>query len=310
MSILSGLESYGLDTIIGADLYEKEQAEEFKKIEDEQRRIRRERFNKYGGALMSEDDYVFLKSQKCPCCYKDFKNTTMRSNKARLVSQDLDLRPRYNKIDPVKYDVISCPHCGYSALSRFFDKLTSPQAKLIKADISSRYKPVSTGIVLSYDEAYSRYQLSLGNAIVKKAKPSEKAYICLKMAWIMRGKYEELEKNSSFKDPGMTGDKGRASESEIINEIKDCKEAEQELLEKAFEGFMDARQNEISPICGMDNITLDYLLSALAYETKNREVAAKLVSQILIKQGISSRIKDNARALKDMIIADIKNEQG
>ena len=44
----------------------------------------------------------------------------------------------------------------------------------------------------TYEDALARYQLALVNAIVKQAKNSEKAYICLKAGWLMRGYAEWL----------------------------------------------------------------------------------------------------------------------
>ena len=143
---------------------------------------------------MQEHDYLFDKAFKCPICDKDFKAKTVKVGKVKLAGTDLDLRPKYDQVDLIKYDVIMCPHCGYATLSRFFKFVTTPQAKHIRESISASFKPQEeTKEIYSYDDALERYQLTLVNAIVKQAKPSEKAYICLKTAWLLRGKAEHMD---------------------------------------------------------------------------------------------------------------------
>ena len=44
-------------------------------------------------------------------------------------------------IDTLKYDVASCPNCGYTAMNRYFEHLSSVQIKLIKEKICANFKP-------------------------------------------------------------------------------------------------------------------------------------------------------------------------
>ena len=147
-----------------------------------------------------------------------------------------------------------------------------------------RHEP-NNGPVYTYDYAKRLYQLALANAVVKKAKNSEKAYICLKTAWVIRGETQRL-------DP-------EADDYETKKREND--EQEKELLENALNGFIMARQTEEFPIAGMDSTTLDYLIAALAVETGKRDVASKMISEILVSRVANSRIKDKARVLKEML---------
>ena len=177
--LLSGLEQFGLSGLENMDLYEQPK----KKEEGEEE-----------APVMQEQDYLFDKTHTCPICDNEFKTRTIKVGKVRLIGTDPDLRPRYEQVDVLKYDIILCPKCGYAALSRFFKYITSPQAKRIKEAISTKFKPVAeVKDVYTYDEALERYKLTLANAIVKMAKASEKAYICLKTAWLLRGKGESLD---------------------------------------------------------------------------------------------------------------------
>ncbi|MDE7232696.1 MAG: DUF2225 domain-containing protein, partial [Lachnospiraceae bacterium] len=159
--LLSGLEQFGLSNLEGMDLYETSKKEE----EGEG--------GESGSHVVQEQDFLFDKSFNCPLCDREFKARTVKIGKAKLAGSDLDLRPKYEQIDLLKYDVIMCPSCGYASLSRFFKYLTSPQAKNIQKAISANFKPQKeTAETYTYEEALERYKMALANAIVKQTKAS------------------------------------------------------------------------------------------------------------------------------------------
>lgn len=281
--LLSGLEQFGLSGLENMDLYEKPKAAE------------RGQGQQPGEAekpvVVQEQDFLFDKTFTCPCCDKEFKSRTVKIGKAKLIGTDMDLRPKYEQVDLLKYDVIMCPRCGYAALSRYFKFLTAPQSKRIKEMISKSFKPI-TGEkeVYTYDEALERYKITLANAIVKMAKPSEKGYICLKTAWLLRGKVEGLDKE----DPKYAETK------------KKIEEEERDFLKNAFDGFLAARQSEGFPMCGMDESTVDYIISVTAIKFGQLDVASKLISQIIASPNTNPRMKDRARDLKEHIMKQVK----
>ena len=280
--LLSGLGRFGLDSLEGMDLYGKpKQEEKEKKVEE-----------KKAAPVVQEQDLLFDKTYRCPVCDKEFKSRTVKAGKARLVGSDSDLRPKYEHVDMLKYDVIMCPCCGYSALSRYFKFITSPQAKLIKEKISANFKSRDEvpKEIYTYDEALERYKLTLVNAIVKMAKSSEKAYICIKTAWLLRGKGENLDKD----------EKGYAEKKKKIDE------EEREFLKNALDGFLAARQSESFPMCGMDESTVDYLIAVTAAKFEQYDVAMKLISGVIVSTSANTRMKDRARAFKEQIMKQIK----
>lgn len=276
--LLSGLEQFGLGGLTEMEVFEQEA--EAKKVEE-------------APPVPQEQDYLFDKTYTCPICEKEFKSKTVKIGKAKLLGTDLDLRPKYENVDMLKYDIISCPKCGYTALSRYYKFLTAPQAKKIQETITKSFKPPKeSGEVYSYDEALERYKLTLANAIVKQAKPSEKAYICLKAAWLIRGKAESLDPKSG----------------DFTTRKKECEEAESEFLRNALEGFLAARQSESFPMCGMDECTVDYLIAVTAMRFEQYDVATKLISGILISSLANPRMKDKARSVKEMLMIKIKEK--
>lgn len=273
--LLSGLGQFGLGNLENMDLYEKPKKEEAEKKEP----------------VIQEQDFLFDKTFTCPICDKEFKSRTVKIGKAKLIGTDMDLRPKYEQVDLLKYDIIMCPSCGYAALSRYFKFLTSPQAKRVKETISKSFKPITVHKdTYTYDEALERYKLTLANAIVKVAKPSEKAYICLKTAWLLRGKGESLDKA----DPAY-----EAKKTQIDTE-------EKEFLKNALDGFIAARQSESFPMCGMDEATVDYVISVTAIKFEQYDVASKLISQIIASPTTNPRMKDKARDLKEQILKEIR----
>ncbi len=167
------------------------------------------------------------------------------------------------------------------------------QAKHIRekicANFSARVEPKS---VYTYDEALWRYRMALANAIVKGTKASEKAYICLKTAWLLRSKAEHLPEDL----PDCEAQK------------KQCAEQENEFLRNALDGFIEARASENYPMCGMDEPTVDYLIAVTAVRFERYDVAARLVVEVLHSTD-NPRMKDRARDLKELVSAKMKEQK-
>lgn len=273
-NLFSGLESLGLGNLSEMQLFESKENKENKKKDAEQ------------AVEVKEADLLFDKSFRCKVCDREFKSKMVRTGKVRLVGSDNDLRPKYQGVDSLKYDAIVCPYCGYAALSRFFNYMTDTQAKLIRTNISTNFKGLKENEdILSYDEAMTRHKLALVNAVVKHAKASEKAYICLKLAWLCRGKAEALPEDT----PDM-----EAVKQELATQ-------EKEYITNAYEGFIGAFSKEDFPMCGMDEMTLTYLTADLARQIEKYDEAMRLLARVLTAREASDRIKSKARDMKEMI---------
>lgn len=275
--LFSGMEAFGLGNLKNLDVFEHETSS-----------------NQAGGAMDSksvkpqatEADLLFDKTYTCPVCDKEFKSKTVRTGKVKLISADTDLRPRYQLVDSLKYDAIVCPICGYGALSRYFNYMTSSQAKFIKEQISANFKGVSyDGDIYTYDEAIARHKLALLSTVVKKSKASERAYNCLKIAWLYRGKRETL--------PATTKDYDKV--------VKKLEAEELAFIDKAYQGFMAAFSKEMFPMCGMDENTTTYLVADLARRSGKTDEAKRLLSKVLTSRDAKERIKAKARELKDLM---------
>lgn len=272
--LLSGLSEIGLGGLENMEVYEQPEDKEAEKQAEEKPEVK-------------EETFLFDKSYECPVCYQGFKAKTVRSGKLRSLGTDRDLRPLYDQMEPLKYDVVICPHCGYAALTRFFGGLTAGQIKAIKENISANFHPVKEEKeIYTYEEALYRYKLCLANTIVKHGKVSEKAYICLKAGWLLRSMGENL-------DPAV---------EDYNKKIQEIKEQEKDFLKNALDGLITARQTESYPICGMDEVTLEYLIAVLAMEFEKYDISSRLIYNILNTPTVNNRIKDKAREVKDELL--------
>jgi uncharacterized protein (DUF2225 family) len=273
-NLFSGLEKFGFQNLSGINIYDEREKEESEKTEEARK------------PAFSEEDYIFNKTFTCPVCDQEFKTKMVKAGKVKLLNLDSDLRPIYQYMDPLKYDAIVCPNCGFAALNRFFKYVTNAQIALIKNNISTSFRGMreSEGI-FTYDDALARHKLALVNSIVKKSKVSERAYTCLKTAWILRGKAENLSQELP----------------DYEKQMEELAAEELDFIEKAYVGFEEAFSKEDFPMCGMDESTMTLLMAELARKVGRYDESSRWVSKVLISKNTNERVKEKARNIKEMI---------
>lgn len=273
-NLFSGLEEFGLNNLSNMNIYDEKEKDEDKES------------NMKVQSTFSEEDILFDKTYSCPVCDSEFKAKSVKTGKIKLHNLDSDLRPRYQQADPLKYDAIMCTKCGYAGLTRFFKNVTYTQAEWIRKSISVNFKPTADkNGVYSYDDAIARHKMALVSSIVKKAKLSEKAYTCLKTAWVIRGKAETLPKDT-------------LDYNKVIEQLN---KEELEFISNAYDGFSEAYMKESFPMCGMDESTIALLIAELARKIGKLDEASRWVSRILISKEANERIKEKARDIKELI---------
>ena len=289
MSLLSGLEKFGLGQVDTKDLFEDEK----KDTED----VKKEEVQEKKEPVHTEEEFLLDKNVRCPVCDHVFRTRVVKTGRVKRLEPDEDLRPRFQYIDTNKYDVSSCPRCGYTAMNRYFTHLSTGQIKMIQEGVCSKFKPEAAKDeplqAYSYDTAIERYELALYNTIVKKGKNSEKAYECLKLSWLFRGKAEELEQ-AKTKDE---------------KQLAECRKQEMEYYQQAYEGLLKASASENFPMCGMEESTVNLLMANISFRLGKYDNASRFVSMILTSHVASRGAKDRAMTLKDQIIAKIHEEK-
>jgi uncharacterized protein (DUF2225 family) len=183
MNFFSGLEKLGFSGMENLDITQ-DKKEKKKKTPAEAKKVVR----------LTEKDYLLDKKIICPICDREFTTKTVKSARLKRLEPDSDLRPNFNGIDSVKYDVTVCPHCGYAALNNRFPHVSPTELRLIREGVASKFKsaPEFKGDTYTYEYAIERLKLTLVSTMVRRGKVSEKAYVCLKTAWLIRAQMKEL----------------------------------------------------------------------------------------------------------------------
>ena len=278
MSLFSGLREFGFDEDLDMDLYDEDLLKPRKKAKKK--------------SSKRDTDYLLKKNIDCPCCGIDFEALVVRSGKITLKGHDEDLRPIYEELDPLKYDVLVCPICGYASMAKTFDTSTVTQRQKIINYITPWYTGASfEGYSYSYDTAILRYKMALLCDLISDSKSSQRAYTCLKLAWLMRGK---LEYEYDYLD---------------LSQRKHLEADELAFLKRAYDGFDIAYDTEKFPVCGMDEVTIMYLLAILAYRLQDYDNAVRFIYLILGNSNASQKVKDKILELKDKTKKKVKELQ-
>lgn len=236
--------------------------------------------------MVTEADFIVDKKIKCPVCDKEMTIKSVLTSKIKRLEPDFDLRPNYQGIDTIKYDPISCPNCGYSAMTANFAKIEPARIKLIKQEICDEFIPqrVEAKSTVSYDDAIERMKMALVCTMAKKGKMSEKAYCCLKIAWLNRAKGDKLKKLSAN-----------------VETIQACEEEYKAFYEQAYMGFLKAMETETPPYNGIASNTLEYMLCNMAVYLGHYDTASKLVAKLLTSPNTPANLKDKCLDLKGKI---------
>lgn len=247
----------------------------------------------YNKMIKQEEACLFPKSYTCPVCDEQFKSLTVRTSKLYSQGMDEDLRPNYRWVDPVKYEVVVCPICGYGALNRYFNEMIPVWRKLIQNGLPSftNDRVFLGGNRLSYDESLKLYECACRCNELVLFKESRKAYTYLKRGWTVRGKLR-AERDYLTKE-----------------EVEALQKEENDYLKLAYDGFIKAMSEEDFPIAGMEEHTLMYLCSALANRLGMYREAISMLSRLMTSRSVNPRVKDKAYDLKEIVSERLKEQE-
>jgi uncharacterized protein (DUF2225 family) len=87
----------------------------------------------------SPSELLFEDTVKCPICGHKFPNLTVLVSRLVQDSRDDDYRIRYKGVEPIYYEVVTCPNCLYSAMVDLFKDI-----EVTKRMIESLHDTVSS----------------------------------------------------------------------------------------------------------------------------------------------------------------------
>ena len=205
---------------------------------------------------------LMLKSYTCPLCGREFKAQKIRNSKLALSHTDSDMRNHYKGIEPLYYDVLTCPECLYSALAETFDKPDKTGDGL--KELLSEQKQgivIRTGADMDTLSLFAGYYLALLCApycFFAHALAAAKLY--LKLSWL----YADC------------GDKGM----------------EDECAKKALQTYIDVYENE--DMTGSLEQQLCLIIGELSYKAGEMKNAINFLFKAKNAEGGAPYIKKRA----------------
>jgi hypothetical protein len=234
-----------------------------------------------------EKGLIIDKKYTCPVCDSQITSKAVKSNAARFVETKADLRPIYSNVNVTKYDTVSCPICGYTALPKSWSSVSDTQKKNLQEKVQAKFKPKEEEDLGFYtiQTGITRMKLALLCAATKGAKSSELGQICLKLCWLYQDLADEMDESVPDAD---------AKRAAYLKEADN-------IGQKAYDYLSKARMNEAPPIAGMNEPTLDYILAYFANRYGDNAVAMKLLSNVIQSKESTQRLKDKALDLKEVL---------
>jgi len=144
---------------------------------------------------MSDATPLYSSQIKCPLCETQVEYTKVRTKSVKITRQDTDFCPWYEGENPLLYEVVVCPECGYGAHVTTFETLNKYEKEKIREKITKRWKKRSFHGQRTLEQALEVFKIALLNLYEMDAPSSEIAKICMRIGWIYRYKAnEDMEK--------------------------------------------------------------------------------------------------------------------
>jgi len=181
---------------------------------------------------MSTMPQVYNSTIICPICELDFEMGKVRTKTIRQTGQETDLCPIYEGENPLYYDAVVCPYCGFAQIGTTFDKVSSREIKIVKEKLTPKWMPRDFEMTRTLDQAIDAYKIVLLNYQVRQVPASDMAKLCMRLAWMYRFRGEP--------------------------------DIERKYLEHAFRYYQDTFLKENLPVGKLDEFTVMYMIGELA----------------------------------------------
>jgi uncharacterized protein (DUF2225 family) len=192
---------------------------------------------------------VYNSKVECPVCKNTFEVGKVRSKFVRSRGQDTDLRPLYEGENPLFYDAIVCPSCGFANIGLSFDDLTLHDFKAVREKISPKWTQRDFSGPRDVDQAIEAYKLALLNIRIRQGAASELAKACLRLSWMYR--------------------------------IKGDSVLDHKFTEFAFTYYQDAYMKEHLPVGKLDEFTVMYMIGELALRLEKYQDSLTWFSRLM-----------------------------
>lgn len=133
------------------------------------------------------DNFLYPHSFSCPHCGQSFDSVTTLSSKLITKGElSCDMRRNYQSFEPIWYEVVTCPHCYFSAFESGFD--TSQRLK--KEQFVEQLELIRKRLILDFngprtlDQVFASYYLALICSSGFESKKQIDSKLWLSLSWL------------------------------------------------------------------------------------------------------------------------------
>jgi len=92
--------------------------------------------------VIQDVQYLREYKQACPICGKAMPVTDLKRNIMEVTDFDMDCRVHYKGINPLWYEIITCPHCYYTNHYLKFFGINNFEFELVKKVLYNEHRPI------------------------------------------------------------------------------------------------------------------------------------------------------------------------
>lgn len=126
------------------------------------------------------------KSYVCPVCKNHFEAVRVFSEAIKIKSRDSDLKPVYDGVNALMFQLVTCPKCFYTAFEDDFEELHPTHVEII-ARMHEKLKNLKLNLSENKSPRDAAVQFNIAAAMYTVRKKLFRAAECfLKVAWLYR----------------------------------------------------------------------------------------------------------------------------
>lgn len=129
----------------------------------------------------------------CPFCKTEFESVRVFSESVKIKSRDYDLKPIFEGVNIIFFQLVTCPYCYLTMYESDFEK-EIPEDKVEKLSVvlknAKKKFPINLGENKTIDDAINQHYIAAAVYMVLENK-RKLAEVYLKLAWLLREKREE-----------------------------------------------------------------------------------------------------------------------
>lgn len=207
---------------------------------------------------------ISKKETTCPLCQYTFDSTRVATTRLKLLKTDTDLRPYYNGIDTIPYEITTCESCGYSTYYNEFKlKVDDKDATKLNEILTKSFKSKKFPEKLSNKDGIEKYKLAILVANSRETEKSVLSNLYMKLGWLFRNE-------------------------------DGCQKFEDACIKNSYNLGKEAFKIESFPVMGINKSTFSYLLGDMARRLSLYDEATRWLKNSKSLQESSITLKSRA----------------